>query len=135
MLYYSQQEINNNKIVRPQEILNNVKNSKKGNIVSLCLEIDNNDNMTPIIFVDNNSIGFNYYHYDKYVLPAQEKVIKTFKKYFTNDPKYLYSYYHNDKYYCVTSFKNSDNVVEMLETILEPVIDLLEQKEQLIFDD
>ena len=135
MLYYSQQVNNDNKIVRPQQILNNVKNSKKENTVSLCLEIDNNDNMTPIIFVVNNSIDFNHYLNDMYVLPSQEKVIKTFKKYFINDPKYLYTYYHNNKYYCVTSFKNSDNVVEMLKTILEPVSDLLEQKEQLIFDD
>lgn len=135
MHYYSQQVINNNKIVNPQQIIDDIKNTKKEKIISLCLEIDHNDNITPIIFIDNNFIGYNPYQNDKYVLPPQEEVIKTFKKYFTNNPKYLYTYYHNNKYHYVISFNNSDNVIKMIEGILKPVSDLLEQKKQLIFDE
>lgn len=137
MYYYSQQIINNNRTVNPQQIIDDIKNTKKEKLISICLEIDHNDNMTPIIFIDNNFIGYDPDQNDKYVLPNQAEVVKTFKKYFTNDPKYLYAYYHNNKYYYVTSFKNNDNdfIIKMLETILEPVSNLLEQKKQLIFDE
>lgn len=134
-MYYSQQVVNNNRIVNPQQIIDDVKNTKKEKIISICLEIDHNDNITPIIFIDNNFIGYDPDQNDKYVLPNQAEVVKTFKKYFTNDPKYLYTYYHNNKYYYVTSFKNCNSTVKMLETVLEPVDDLLEEKKQLIFEE
>lgn len=135
MYYYSQQVINNNRTVNPQQIIDDIKNTKKEKIISICLEIDHNDNMTPIIFIDNNSIGYDPDQNDKYVLPNQAEVVKTFKNNFINDSKYLYTYYHNNKYHYVISFKNSDNVIKMLKEILEPVEDLIEQKKQLIFDE
>lgn len=133
MYYYSQQTINNNMIVNTELIIDTLKNANKQALVTLCLEVDNKDNLTPIIFIDEDNLGYSPYDNKKYVLPNNDTVVNTFKKYLTNKPKYLYTYYHDNKYYYISSFKNGDYTLKMLKTILEPVEDLIEQKKKLIF--
>lgn len=134
-MYYYSQTINNNMIVNTQLIVDTLKNANKQALVNLCLKVDNNDNITPIIFIDEDTIGYSTYNNKKYVLPNHETVVNTFKKYLTYKPKYLGTYYHDNEYYYISTFRNSGYTIKMLKEILEPVEDLIEQKKQLIFDE
>ena len=83
-MYYYSQTINNNMIVNTQLIVDTLKNANKQALVNLCLKVDNNDNLTPIIFIDEDNIGYSTYNNKKYILPNHETVVNTFKKYLTD---------------------------------------------------